>query len=115
MENWESLTFSALRKANKTRSKKSFGKNIFKEWSEADWAVAAAGEMGEVCDAIKKRKRGWDKPGKDAPSKKDVADEIADVICYLDLLAHKMDIDLSEAIRRKFNEVSDRLGSDIKL
>lgn len=115
MSNSEGLSFNTLRKVNEARCKKIYDTDVLKEWSEGDWAVAAAGEMGEICDAIKKRKRGYDKPGKPAPTKKDVADEIADTICYLDLLACKMGIDLSEAIASKFNEVSDRFGSDIKL
>ncbi len=45
----------------------------------------------------------------------DIADELADTIIYADLLAMRLGIDLSEAIRSKFNVVSDRMKSDIKL
>jgi NTP pyrophosphatase (non-canonical NTP hydrolase) len=107
------LDLDILRDANVRRCEKSF--HSVEGWSESDWACAAAGEMGEICDAIKKRRRGWDKPGVASPTVDDVGKEIADTICYLDLLAAKMGIDLSEAVRQKFNEVSDRVGSDIRL
>ena len=42
-------------------------------------------------------------------------DELADVVCYLDLLAFRLGIDLGEAVRDKFNRVSERVGSDVKL
>lgn len=41
--------------------------------------------------------------------------ELADVVTYADLLAARMDIDLGEAVREKFNEVSDRVKSRITL
>lgn len=37
--------------------------------------------------------------------------ELADVVTYLDILAMQLDIDLGEATKSKFNEVSDRVGS----
>jgi NTP pyrophosphatase (non-canonical NTP hydrolase) len=107
------LDFQTLRIQNVKRCEKAF--HSVDGWSESDWACAAAGEMGEICDAIKKRRRGWDKPGVTAPSVDDVGKEIADTICYLDLLAARLNIDLSAAVRDKFNEVSDRVGSDVRL
>jgi NTP pyrophosphatase (non-canonical NTP hydrolase) len=47
--------------------------------------------------------------------KHEAAKEMSDVICYLDLLASRMGIDLEKAIIEKFNEVSDRKGCKIKL
>lgn len=41
--------------------------------------------------------------------------ELADVQIYLDLLALSIEIDLEEATVEKFNEVSDRIGVNIKL
>ena len=45
-----------------------------------------------------------------SPTKKDIADKVADVFTYLDLLAESLDIDLSKAVIEKFNEVSERVG-----
>ncbi len=42
-----------------------------------------------------------------------IANEMADIVTYLDLLAIQFDIDLSEAITSKFNEVSNRVKSSI--
>lgn len=104
------LSFDRLRLANVTRSETSFG-HALNDWSPSDWAMAAAGEMGETCNALKKRLR----EDVDAPDLEDVGDEIADTICYLDLLAARLGIDLGEAVRRKFNKVSDRRRSEIRL
>ena len=40
----------------------------------------------------------------------DLADELADVLCYLDLVAAHYGIDLEKALISKFNEVSRRTG-----
>jgi len=102
------LDLLTLRKANVERCVKSF-KHSLDDWSEMEWGCAAAGEMGELCNLLKKRKRGED------IGLKEVMDEIADVIIYLDLLAAKLGVHLSGPIREKFNEVSERKGSDIRL
>ena len=78
------------------------------EWSETDWACALAGEVGELCNLIKKMRR------HEAVLTADLADEIADVLTYLDLLAHRLDIELGPALTRKFDEVSDRRDCPIK-
>jgi NTP pyrophosphatase (non-canonical NTP hydrolase) len=44
-----------------------------------------------------------------------IAQELADTVLYADLLAARLGINLGEAIRDKFNIVSERMGSDIKL
>jgi NTP pyrophosphatase (non-canonical NTP hydrolase) len=102
------LDLLELRKANKKRCIESF-KHSLEDWSEMEWGCAAAGEMGELCNLLKKRRRGETIP------LKAVMDEIADVIIYLDLLAARLGVHLSGPIRDKFNEVSDRRGSTIKL
>jgi NTP pyrophosphatase (non-canonical NTP hydrolase) len=106
------LTFKKLSRTNKHRCRKAF--HSLKSWTETDWACALAGEVGELCNFIKKRRR---RPNKKemARLKHEVAKEMSDVVCYLDLLASRMGIDLEKAIIEKFNEVSDRKGSKIKL
>lgn len=114
------LSFKKLRKANVKRCRVAF--RPIKSWTETDWACALAGEVGELCNFIKKRKRFLDE-SKDSikyknvklPHGKDCAKELADVITYVDLLAARMGIDLCKAVREKFNEVSDRRGTKIKL
>lgn len=41
---------------------------------------------------------------------KALASEIADITIYLDLLAQKNGIDIDEAVKEKFNQVSDEMG-----
>ncbi|MEM1099737.1 MAG: hypothetical protein AAGH92_13240 [Planctomycetota bacterium] len=101
------LTFHAMRVANVARCLSVY--HPVKEWSPTDWATAVAGEVGEACTLIKKRRRG------EGISKTAIADELADAVIYLDLLAEALDIDLGGAVVRKFNVVSDRVGSGIKI
>lgn len=44
-----------------------------------------------------------------------IADELADLVIYADLLAERLEIDLGAAVVRKFNKVSERVGSNIRL
>ncbi|HEV1286529.1 MAG TPA: hypothetical protein VNU44_14505 [Bryobacteraceae bacterium] len=105
-----SLDLQTLRTANLKRCEESFGMHGGLDgWSEMEWGCAAAGEMGELCNLLKKRGRGED------ISIGEVMKEVADVIIYLDLLAAKLHVHLSGPIRDKFNEVSDRVGSAVKL
>ena len=128
------LTFDKLRATNVKRCNTAFAHKL-EDWSLSDWACAMAGEAGEACDVVKKIRRGDEKlndllPSGDALAgeqvlahddllvegvRDDLAKELADVVCYCDLLAARAGIDLGEAVRQKFNEVSDRCGSALKL
>lgn len=84
-------------------------------WSGADWANALAGEVGEACNVIKKLRRiDIGQPGVMDPAedvlRSSLADELADVFLYLDLLAGFYGVNLPAAICRKFNVVSERQG-----
>ena len=103
-------------------------------WSVSDWSNAMGGEIGEVAEAVeilvldqmlsgvggkvldtvKKIRRDDDGLSGNKKTREellsDVANEIADVICYADLLACKLGIDLGAAVTSKFNEVSVRQG-----
>jgi NTP pyrophosphatase (non-canonical NTP hydrolase) len=113
------MKFSELSAQNQFRCEESF--HPVEEWSEADWMTAIAGEVGEAANWIKKRRRystdtlkiKYDHP--DAPSVDTVIDELADAVIYIDLLCTRMGGNLEDGIRRKFNEVSDRVGSTRKL
>jgi NTP pyrophosphatase (non-canonical NTP hydrolase) len=100
------LTFRDLRHVNVRRNIELYKQQI-DDWSPTDWACAAAGEMGETCNKIKKLKRGDDIP------LSDVADEIADTVIYLDLLAARMGIDLAQAVINKFNATTDRFSEEL--
>jgi len=113
------LTFQQLRLVNVNRCEQVF--HPLDSWSIADWAVALAGEAGETCDAVKKLRRLQDgkNTSKDPQTVsqciENIGNELADTIIYADLLAAKLGIDLEKAIVRKFNIVSERMNSNIKL
>lgn len=110
----ESLDLRDLRAVNVTRAYRWHGEQD--TWTGADWSNAMCGEAGETANMVKKLRRietGVQQPA-DALSRDELVyglgDEIADVIIYADLLARYYAIDLAEAVRRKFNIVSDRYG-----
>ena len=76
------LTFRKLHVANTRRCPLAF-KHEIKDWTPEQYGNAAAGEMGEACNKIKKR---FSRKNKRV-SLKSIGDELADVICYIDLLA----------------------------
>lgn len=111
------LNLSTLRIANEKRLplfKNGEGKPAHanpdgSDWSVLEWAGAAAGEMGETANVAKKIRRG-DFASDPEMGDACLADEIADTVIYLDLLAKQRGIDLSKAIIEKFNDKSKELG-----
>lgn len=105
------LTFDAFRAANVARCVKWHPEGIA-SWSPSDWLTAVTGELGELASLLKMRNRERDGlPGnKFSPTQKQIADELADVLAYLDLLAEVLGVDLGRAAVEKFNEVSERVG-----
>lgn len=80
------------------------------DWSRADWLEAVTGELGEYANMSKKYRRG------DITHEEFMASakrELADVVTYLDILAMQLGINLGDAVREKFNEISSRVRSTI--
>ena len=81
------------------------------------WTTALAGEVGELCNMIKKIQR-VEKGGMDGGnsytakdiSKEMLKEEIGGIAIYLDLLASLLEIDLEEAIIETFNRKSEKQG-----
>jgi hypothetical protein len=126
----DGLTFNALRGATKARLpqfKNCHGEAAHTEengsdWSPAQWLQAVLGELGEYANMRKKFERGdIDRATFEIAARK----ELADVQTYLDILAlrcldfgfdvHPTGVDLGQATMDKFNEVSRRVGSDVRL
>jgi len=91
------------------------------EWDEGQkftpmfFSNALAGEVGEVCNIVKKHERTrLGLKGKTATIEQ-LADEIADVIIYAEILAATCNIDLGEAVKSKFNKTSEELGFKTRL
>lgn len=113
------LTFARFRTANTERCQRWHHGGVA-GWSVTDWSNAAAGEMGECCNAVKKLRRIEDQianlnePGRSLTERKDavkaIGAEIADTVTYLDLLAAHLGIQLEDEVVAKFNAVSVRYG-----
>jgi NTP pyrophosphatase (non-canonical NTP hydrolase) len=116
----DGLTFNALRQGNihrlpefkNAKGGAAHSKADGSDWSPAQWLQAVVGELGEFANLQKKVERG-DLTVEEA--KPMLAKEIADVATYLDILAFRLGIDLGEAVRLKFNEVSKRVGSSVRI
>lgn len=112
------LTLANLRVANVLRCTRDW-KHDLKTWSVAEWGNATAGEVGEACNIAKKMLR-WDHSIRTELAektrdeyKKDLAQEIADTLIYLDLWAASENIDLEEAVKNAFNNKSKEIGSNV--
>lgn len=107
------LTYAELRAANLSRCAKWHPGGLL-DWSLSDWFTATMGELGEAANVAKKLNRARDGiAGNDqSPTdlRHDLADEIADVAIYLDILAASEGIDLGQAIACKFNKTSVKVG-----
>ena len=106
-KNINKLTFEEFCNKNRRRNKTSF--KHCADWSALEWCGAAAGELGEMVNLVKKVHRG------DKIDPKLIGKEIADTICYLDDVAAKFGLSLQKCLIDKFNEVSDRVSSKIRL
>lgn len=112
------LSFNTLRAANlkrlplfkNSKGKKAHSKKDGSDWTPAQWLQAVTGELGEYANLRKKFERG------DISKKefqKEAKKELADIQIYLDILAYQLGVDLGEAVKEKFNEVSERIGCNI--
>jgi len=115
------LTIRQFHEANEKRRQANPSNGTEATWTITDWTNELCGEAGELANIAKKVRRA--RPainGRKADptleeAKGDLAAEIADVVICASLVAGYLGIDLEKAIREKFNIVSDRVGSDIKL
>jgi len=104
------LTFNTLRQANVLRASKAEAYNECEKWGHAQWMQALVGEVGELANFLKKVDRG---DFLIESISEDIANELADIQTYLDLLANHLNVDLGEATASKFNKVSKRIGADV--
>lgn len=106
-------TFDSLTAANIARQK---------EWDTGTEPLSLsfkgnelAGETGELCNVLKKLER--ERLG--IPGSRDTvehaAEEMADVIICVDLIATHLGVDLWEAVAKKFNATSEKNGMKTRL
>jgi NTP pyrophosphatase (non-canonical NTP hydrolase) len=115
-----SLTFDELRAANiarlpqfkNSRGEPAHSQPDGSDWSLGEWSNAVLGELGEAANLIKKVTRGdytLDQV------RVELGKELADVQTYLDILAFRAGISLGDATIQKWNEVSVRVGCDLRI
>lgn len=110
-----SLNLQTLRTTNVDRAINGF--NCYNNQPITYWTTALAGEVGELCNMIKKLQR-VEKGGIDSGSSYKASDidknmlkeEIGGIAIYLDLLASLLDVDLEDAICTTFNKKSEQLN-----
>jgi NTP pyrophosphatase (non-canonical NTP hydrolase) len=78
-------------------------------------AIEVAGEAGELAEAVKKWLRGQRGIKGSTATPEQVAQEMADVLISVDLLANQMGINLADAVRAKFNATSEKYGMATRL
>lgn len=108
------LAFETLAQQNLIRCERWHPRGI-QDWSLCDWLLAFGGEAGEALNAGKKYKRiesGVRISGiapTDLPSAaKAIMEELADTVIYADLVAQRLGLSLGQAVRSKFNAISQR-------
>ena len=128
------VTLEEFHKLNRQRCEECF--RPLDEWSANDYVAASVGELGELANLLKKVHRAgldadWVKNANryDLTPELDrnglqlngsllrfnLGEEIADTIIYLDLLAHRLGIDLPSVMVDKFNEVTAKMGGKTML
>ena len=103
----------SVRNLRRSQAKTGFNHQL-NGWSMSDWFTAVLGELGEAANVAKKLNRiSNDVRGNDQESyelRALLAHELADTFIYLDLLAQRCNVDLSEEVPRVFAKKSRELG-----
>lgn len=100
-----------LSKANYVRAKEWGGKPTSLSFKGNE----LAGEVGEACNILKKLERTRLGMKGGGGSIEALAEELADVIICVDLIAGHLAIDLERAVVNKFNKTSEKVGLETKL
>jgi NTP pyrophosphatase (non-canonical NTP hydrolase) len=103
---------SALRKANEARQVE-WGAGV--KVDASFWGVELAGEVGEACNVVKKLERERLGLRGSRDTVEHLAEELADVIICVDLLALHYGIDLDAAVACKFNATSEKVGLQTRM
>lgn len=115
------MTFAEFSAANRRRCESPQGFNhTIGSWSLSDWITAAVGELGEAANVAKKLNRVRDGLGHlndKSPDELEAmfVDELADTLIYLDLVAQSRGVNLWQAVVRKFNRTSAKIGYPVAL
>lgn len=108
------MDLAKFREVNISRARR-WHVNGLDEWTEFEWGAAAAGEMGELLNELKKLRRhqlGLQQANSLPPKEMmvKIAKEFGDVLVYMDLLGHQLGFTFEDAMRLAFNQISEREG-----
>lgn len=124
------LTFGELEQANRERNEERAGTYFLssvREWTLSQFVTAIAGEVGSAAHIAKKidgdrearlldSDTSWiGVPGGPQTVRGALADELADIVIYVDLLAQRIGVELATAVAAKFNATSARRHSKVLL
>lgn len=101
------ISFDELRQKNIDRCPH-YGYPV-EEKSPMGWLDRVGDEFLELCDVVEAHDTGFD------TLKEDIGKEIADVVTFCDLLATRYGFNLGKLVLDKFNEISERVGSDVRM
>ena len=103
----------SIRNRRRCEHKTGFAHNLH-DWSLSDWMTAVTGEVGEAANIIKKLNRYRDGAPGNTQSETELvemlAEELADIAIYLDLLTQAAGYDLETLIEAKFAKTSNKIG-----
>jgi len=99
------LTFQEFQVLNARRCREVFRHTV--DWPIQNWALAIAGESGELCNLIKKIIRGDFTLAEKRP---EILAELADIITYCDLAISHLQGDTDSVLMNKFDLVSARVN-----
>ena len=109
------MDFSELRRANIARDHEWVSPGAGAKLSLSFRGNELAGEVGEACNVIKKLEREQLGLIGSRATVGDLAEELADGIICIDLIAMDLGIDLGAAVEAKFNKTSEKRGLSTRL
>jgi NTP pyrophosphatase (non-canonical NTP hydrolase) len=110
------VTFREVRELNLARCFRWHPNVGVADWKPVQWSNATAGEVGEMCNAVKKlerveqglqQKKG---PATRSEAIMAIAKELGDLFLYADLTASRLGLRIEDCIRYAFNKTSEQEG-----
>jgi len=108
-------TFPGIRAANHERLDYFGHGDLENGWNVAEWGCALAGEVGELCNVLKKMHRAAPFDPSSDELLVAAGEEIADVYLYLDLLSQKLGLNIERCVLRKFNKTSEQYNFPVRI
>lgn len=108
MVNEPALTFQHLYEANKDRFQSVYGCRL-NDVSIERWVLTVCSETGDLAKLVNRRVNG------DTISDLEILREAASIVIQVDLMVSALGYELSNAVSEKFDNVSDRVESLVKL